>query len=506
MAGISFTCPSCGAQVPVPDGSDPSSCPRCGYNVSGTEGSAATRGIRRCLNCKKELRGGVTICPQCGTDQETGKRAFGAKKRSGAPASMESGRREREFPFATLAVLAVLALGIGICIVLLTRDSPSSSLKPPTRVAPLRPPTVSSGRDVARPPVVASNTVPVETPPTQEDHFATALKQYETALRQGRIDTAQQNRLQIEHRFAAGRSSAAFWKQTFAPTSCVSLTLYSVCTVCSDGTCPVCQGRPTCASCKGSGTCTACKGVPTRQVSCPSCICPTCDGNGRCTTCSGSGSALCAVCGGIGYTEKRNQIACGSCSGTGQRKGLRTANGYMPMRCLTCNGTGKIAQTIRLRCTACNGVTRMKCTACSGNGHCAPCRGTGRTPGCVVCGGKGVIDVVCKTCNGNRKCPTCSGVGHCQRCQGTGACYLCGRSCLVREIQFPVPASWLSSASGFILFDVDAQKIVQSGTKAGHQQVSWKGKSLTFDVSQDEQVWISTGPSFLQIAQLFVRE
>jgi hypothetical protein len=266
----------------------------------------------------------------------------------------------------------------------------------------------------------------------------------------------------------------------------------------------VCHNTPLCASCKGSATCKACGGAPTRQIPCPSYVCQPCDGDGRCAQCGASGTVGCQACGAIGYTDRRNIIACGSCSGTGQRKGLRTANGYMPIRCLTCNGSGRITQHIRLRCTACNGLARVKCPTCAGSTQCTACRGTGRTQGCVACGGKGVVDAACKTCGGSKVCPTCSGVGHCQRCLGSGKCYLCGKTGLIREAQMPAATTWLSQTGGYVIFDTAKAAVFRSSDKAGHHEVAWNGRSLSFDVLPGEVVWISTSPSFQQIGKLFV--
>jgi hypothetical protein len=501
MTGISFSCPSCGAQVPVPDGRDPDSCPKCGYAIANSGVSSVPKAVRHCINCKQELHGGVTICPQCGTDQETGRRSFSYGKRHGDGAKSGDGRLDEKSPsFSSAVVLLILGIGIAVCVFFLAlSSSPTTPLIPP---APLKAQPIRTDDAPSAPPftnvVVRIPQVPAETP------LAAALSRYETSLRLGRLDTAQQARLQIERRFGGGVPTSVFWEHTFSPTSCLSVTMYYLCTVCSDGTCPVCRNSPTCASCKGGGICSACGGVPTRRVPCPACVCQTCDGDGRCAACSGSGTVGCSACDAIGYNDQKNVIACPSCGGTGQRKGLRTGNGYMPIRCLTCNGTGRITQHLRQRCAVCGGQTRVRCAACSGGKLCMACRGIGRTPGCITCGGKGAVDAVCKTCDGNKKCPTCSGVGHCQRCQGSGTCYLSKKTGLIREAQFPAPSTWLARATGYVVFDTASQQVVLSSDRAGHHNVVWNERSLAFDVASNEVVWISTTPSFQQIASLFV--
>lgn len=506
MKGISFSCPDCGAQIPVPDGSDPVSCPKCGYAMTESQSAFDPKAVRHCMNCKQELRSGVTLCTHCGTDQETGRRSFASGKPRIVGAIPGDGRlNERSFPLSY--VLLVLGVGIAVCIFLLMRYSaPSAPSIPPTTLPPVIPSQLESASNQT--PVAFQVTNTAARPPMHpaEDPLKTALSHYATALRQGKIDEAQQARLQIERRFASGDPAASFWKKTFAPTSCMYVTLYYLCTVCTDGTCPVCHNAPSCSSCKGSGTCSACGGAPTRKVPCPSCVCQVCDGTRRCVTCFGSGAVGCTACNAIGYTDQRNAIACASCNGTGQRKGLRTGNGFMSIRCMTCNGTGRITQRIRQLCASCAGQTRVKCPKCSGTALCAACRGIGRTQACVACGGKGTVDVVCNTCRGSRRCPTCSGIGHCRQCLGSGGCYLCRRTSLIREAQLPVSSAWLTRATGYVLFDAESRKVIHSGDGTGRQDFGLNGRSLLFNVASNEVVWISlsTTTSFQQTALLFV--
>lgn len=503
MMGISFSCPSCGAKVPVPEGSDPVSCPSCGYALSPEGASATHKAPRRCLNCKTELRGGVTVCPRCGTDQETGKRSFGVSKRHSASPDYDSSKSGDRPSYPTLALLLILGAGIAACVYFMNK-TPSRPTAPST---PARPPPV---KRVELPQQTATQVVaqsvavqPRPPPPHREDPLKAALAKYEAALRQGRIDSAQQSKVIIEQRFASGTQSSEFWKNTFAPEHVAWIAVYSICAVCTNGTCPVCHCVPTCATCKGSGVCSGCSGVPKRNVACQSCVCRTCDGDGRCPACSMDGTVTCPACSGIGYTERRNTIACESCNGTGVRKGLRTAGGYMPIRCITCGGAGKITQRVRQQCTTCGTKTRIKCTACSGTGRCTACRGAGRAAACLICGGKGVVAVVCKTCAGSAKCPVCSGMGHCQRCIGSGVCYMCRKTGLVKEARLPVPAAWLARQTGFVVFNGETGQVAASSPKAGHHEVRLDGRTLSLDVATNEVAWVSVAAAFRNSSTLF---
>lgn len=506
MTGISFSCPACGASVPVPEDGDPSSCPRCGHNFE-TEGSSGRRQTRRCLNCKAELSGGETVCPQCGTDQETGKRAFGSGKRREPHSDRVEGQHgDKITSLSTLILLVALGGGIAACVYYLNKSpTPQKSLTPPPRTQARTQPLAPLPTNTLSDAVHTSGVRLVHAAQQAEDPLAAAVARYRAALRQGRLDSAQQARTLIEQRFSPSVPLSEFWRRALAPDQVLTLSIYSACTVCTDGTCPVCHNAPMCATCKGGGICSSCEGSPRRRVPCQECVCQSCEGTGRCKGCAGLGTLTCRACGGLGYTDHRNVIRCESCEGSGKRNGLRTGKGYMLIKCLTCAGTGKITQRIRQPCQACAAQTRVKCPDCSATGRCAACRGTGRESSCLKCGGKSYVEVVCKTCGGKGKCTTCGGIGHCQRCLGSGICYQCRRTGLVREARLPVPSAWLAETCRFVVFDTRTGQVTASGTTPGRHTVEVGGRSVTFEVATNEVVWVSTTPSFQHISRMFAQ-
>jgi hypothetical protein len=481
-------CPECNALIAV-NGDASGACPSCGARMDA--GPSSPRTARHCINCKAELRGGAVVCKQCGTDQESGKRVFNPDARKRRKKEGEDGATGSEgMPFAVKAVLAaaLLVLAAGVWWFSLGRSPsrPNSLPKPPPPVPVERAPME------APPPAPPPQTSRVERATTP---LETALQRYEEQIRRAQFDAAEETRRHIERAFAGKTAATSFWQQVFAPAEPVSLTLAYVCPVCRDGKCPVCQGQPSCSSCKGAGTCSACKGHSRRTVACSSCVCTNCLGNARCPECRGEGTTLCANCNGTGSTDAPRLVACTACGGSGQRPGLRTGDGHMGIRCLTCRGSGKIAQRVRAECPNCRATTRMTCRACSGTARCATCSGKGRLPRCEICAGTGQTTVACRTCKGGGKCPTCGGAGVCKRCSGTGRCYLCDGRNLITETELCLSSAWLKQKPGFVLFDTAAKQAAQTGTN-GHHEVRQNGRTLVFDVARGQLLWISTTANF----------
>lgn len=286
-----------------------------------------------------------------------------------------------------------------------------------------------------------------------------------------------------------------FWDKSIPSSQRIVLTLMSLCETCKDGKCPTCHGAAKCETCKGTGKCGNCDNRPVRTSICRSCICSSCSGTGKCRNCGGFQNKKCAACAGYGTISGTSSIECGRCGGAGSTPGLKGPMAATRIKCLTCNGTGKVAKRILNVCSVCSGKGRLPCTACAGTGRCATCQGAGRNAACPICGGAGQTVHKCPQCDGTGKCIKCDGSGQCIACHGSGKCFECDGG-VVRIYDFPVNSKWMTIAEGHILFDSRLNKIVDRSEKPGFREVKYKDLNLSVIVNPGQIVFIATQPAF----------
>lgn len=236
------------------------------------------------------------------------------------------------------------------------------------------------------------------------------------------------------------------------------------CNLCSgDGevSCGICNGsgNEICPPCDGGGdvVCKACNGDG--ETPCTKCNhgrmpCTDCGSNGsnECKDCKGDGSlGDCKDChdGNIDCKKcKGEAVICKTCKGecvTVRKWG----NGTRRVKCVDCDGKGKLESGVRVRrgsmpgcmcdCSTtwyddCYNVGVVKCKKCEGDGYikCKKCDGDGNIH-CETCDGDGDLDCENDDCRyGRIDCKKCEGngtTGECKKCNGSGSLGICKNGC-----------------------------------------------------------------------------
>ena len=208
------------------------------------------------------------------------------------------------------------------------------------------------------------------------------------------------------------------------------LKIGDVCQECDGTGCAKCKGTKVCQNCAGSGVCRTCKGTGGLWKICTGGKCRVCSGGGKCRTCKGKGSIPCPNCQGNGLASEAHPKPCYFCEGTGHmiskisHKPVLSMSGN-PLPCPQCGGKGQITTFVQVTCKTCNGTGTMSCGTCNGSKLCSNCSGTGHSPNCQICDGKGRVFASCLDCRGEKDCSYCKGMKTCSRCNGTGKCLSC---------------------------------------------------------------------------------
>lgn len=329
---------------------------------------------------------------------------------------------------------------------------------------------------------------------------AEKFKLFERKIKNAEFAQAEILQKELRSIFEKDSDFSAFWQDAMPDSKKVRLTLMTMCSHCKSGDCSQCGGAGMCNICNGTAVCDLCKGEK-KKYSCPNCACKNCQGSGRCRACKGLKTIPCDACDGMGAVDKQSEMPCRKCGGTGYTPGLRGPNGTTKIRCLTCGGSGTIARRVPEPCAKCQGECQITCPDCQGSAKCPDCQGKGRMPTCAACSGTGIIIQKCVKCAGIGKCPACEGLGKCQICNGSGKCLRCTRGG-VKLFDFAIRSDWVNTEPSYILFDVDANKIVGTDTGISTKTVHHAGHKMCFNLLSQQIIWISTRPSFDCVKQI----
>ena len=313
-----------------------------------------------------------------------------------------------------------------------------------------------------------------------------AFQDYHAALDEGDYPRAIEHLKTVDSLIPDAKTKTSFWNHVSKNQGEIgALTILLSCRQCgASGQCADCTGTGLCAQCGGGGVCPDCNGVNSRTTSpCGTCdnhLCRICKGRGvvYCKRCQGFLKIDCPKCGGSGNLLVSSKIPCTACEGKGYKVGLRngTKNNVMIV-CIRCNGKKYEEVSSLEKCTSCGHSGRMVCPDCLGNRNCPNCNGNGRkAEPCQVCGGTGIAETVCRSCNGKATCAGCTGSGTCAVCHGDKRCRDCGGRGLVDCMELPVSMRWISLGHGIwhagaegaapVKLDADASdQVVVNGRK-----------------------------------------
>lgn len=295
-----------------------------------------------------------------------------------------------------------------------------------------------------------------------------------------------------------------FWIENLPEESRLTLLVATLCVTCSDGACQQCQGKTLCPDCSGTGLCAACKGIGGDRKICTRCTCKSCGGNRHCITCKGRRFVACSTCGGsgIGRIEKKFE-PCPSCGGSGYQDGLKKAGGTASrLRCIRCNGTKGVMNTVKHPCPTCGGSGRQPCTACRATGACPTCQGLGRDANCPICQGVGYYLEPCPACKGQKVCPACNGNKVCSLCHGQGTCRDClGRNLVVRY-RMPIDRRWLLRPD-IRLIRPEMDRLVWETPTHATVSATIKGRTVSTDLPEASVIWISSVEELRRIREIF---
>ena len=282
------------------------------------------------------------------------------------------------------------------------------------------------------------------------------FRKYQDSFLRADLEQASNQLDQVYSVLDDAKTMALFWSEVEKSVNPITkLTIFNYCNLCGgSNVCLTCKGSGDCPKCRGVKKCAKCNGVDSRVMkNCDKCnggVCLRCNGSGRCAYCGGYRTCPCPVCKGRCSSLVESLDVCSSCGGYGTISGgMGRGKGSMSVTCVRCGGSGHVRVCKSIECENCNGKGQVRCEACNAWGGCTYCRGTGRLSNkCDVCGGTGLISVICPACSGSGLCDVCSGIGKCHDCGGTGKCRRCGSFGIVKYMELPVAADWLSVSKG----------------------------------------------------------